>query len=268
MNNATGTTKSTKQVAAYFILVFILSIPLYAFAAIVPQEMVMLVVFSLGFPPIIAAIILEIRENGSNGVKRLLKRSFDYIRITRKIWYVPIFFLFPFLFMLAYGFTALTGESIPNSLIPVVTGPIAFLVFFIFALMEEIGWMGYAIDPMQNRLNALRSSLILGTIWAIWHIPFYVFAGFDTLWIVGQLISLIAVRVIIVWIYNNTFKSVFATIVIHTVYNVCTVTVPIFGEQFGHLITSIIILITALIVAFLWDSDSLTQFRYASKTES
>jgi hypothetical protein len=45
--------------------------------------------------PMIAALILVYRENGSDGVKQLLKRAFDFKRIKGKIWYVPIFFLMP-----------------------------------------------------------------------------------------------------------------------------------------------------------------------------
>jgi hypothetical protein len=43
----------------------------------------------------IAALILVYMENRSNGVKQLLKRAFDFKRIKRKIWYVPIFFMCP-----------------------------------------------------------------------------------------------------------------------------------------------------------------------------
>jgi hypothetical protein len=47
------------------------------------------------FCPITAALILVQRENGWDGVKELVQRSFDLRRIKRKTWYVPILFLMP-----------------------------------------------------------------------------------------------------------------------------------------------------------------------------
>jgi hypothetical protein len=134
-------------------------------------------------------------------------------------------------------------------------------LFFVFALFEEVGWMGYAFEPMENRWNALNASLILGLIWAIWHLPLYILAGLDPLWIVGQLISLIAIRTLIVFVYGNTGKCVFATILFHAMYNLCTLLVTSFYTSTGHFITCVLIVITALAVVLLWGPGTLTQFR-------
>ena len=173
----------------------------------------------------------------------------------------------PVLFLLALGIMILMGELLPDTLFPVVAAPVAFLVFFIFALFEEIGWMGYAFDPMEERWNALVASVILGIIWATWHIPLYILSGQGPVRIAVQLISLIGIRTLIVWLYNNTGKSVFATILIHAVYNVCTLTVTSFYTSLGHLITSIFIIITAVIVTCLWDPETLAQFRFGKKEQ-
>lgn len=266
MNSTTATPQTTKNITAFFVLTFVLSVPPYIVATLVPQEMVMLTGLIIALAPITEALILAYRENRADGAKRLLKRCFDYKKITRKIWYVPILFLMPVLFLLALGVMTLIGEPIPDPLLPVVAAPVTFLAFFIFALFEEVGWMGYAFDPMQDRWNALKAGLILGIIWAIWHIPLYILSGQGPVRITVQLISLIGIRTLIVWIYNNTGKSVFATILIHAVYNVCTLAVASFYISLGHLITCIFIIITAVIVTCLWDPETLTQFRFR-KTE-
>jgi membrane protease YdiL (CAAX protease family) len=237
-------------------------VPPYVLAALVPQEMVMLTGLIIALAPITAALILVYRVSRLDGVKTLLKRSFDYKRVTRKAWYVPVFLLMPLLFLLALGITILVGEPLPDTLVPVAAAPVAFLLFFVFALFEEIGWVGYAFGPMEERWNALVASIILGTIWATWHIPLYILADQDLIWIVAQLISLVAIRTLIVWIYNNTGKSVFAVILIHAVYNVCTLTFANFYTSWGHLITCILITIIAAIVAFSWDSETLAQYRF------
>ena len=67
------------------------------------------------------------------------------------------------------------------------------------------------------------------------------------------------------WIYNNTGRSVFAAILIHAVYNVCTLAFPSFYISSGHLITSILIVVVAVIAALLWDAETLTRYRRASR---
>jgi membrane protease YdiL (CAAX protease family) len=64
----------------------------------------------------------------------------------------------------------LAGLSLPDPKIPFVTPPVFFIMYFITAIGEELGWMGYAFDSTQSRWRALKASVILGRVWAIWHI--------------------------------------------------------------------------------------------------
>jgi len=65
------------------------------------------------------------------------------------------------------------GRPLPVPQIPFLTIPILFVVFFIAAVGEEAGWMGYAVNPMLDRWSALKSSLILGSVGALLHVvPF------------------------------------------------------------------------------------------------
>ncbi len=72
--------------------------------------------------------------------------------------------------------------------------------------------MGYTIDPLQGRWNALGASVISGSVWAIWHIPAFIQAHDTPTWIVAQCLLLVATRILMVWIYNNAGKSIFALI--------------------------------------------------------
>ena len=101
---------------------------------------------------------------------------------------IPILCFWPILFFVAFGLTIAVGEATPDPLFPIVAAPILFVLSFVFALSEEVGWMGYGFDPTENRWNALKASLLLGLIWAIWHPPLYILTGLDALWISGQLI--------------------------------------------------------------------------------
>ncbi len=94
-----------------------------------------------------------------------------------------------------------------------------FPVFFIGALGEELGWTGYAIDPMQERRGALKAGILLGLAWATYHIPLFVQGSLSLYWIVWQCLYIVASRVLFVWIYNNTGKSLFAVGVFHAMFN-------------------------------------------------
>jgi membrane protease YdiL (CAAX protease family) len=122
------------------------------------------------FCPLIAASVLVYREDKASGVTELLKRSFDYRRIRAKVWYVPTVLLMPGITILAYGLMRLLRLPLPAPQFPGVAALVLFLVSFIAALGEELGWSGYAIDPMQDRWNALQASILLGLVWATWHI--------------------------------------------------------------------------------------------------
>ena len=88
----------------YFVLVYALSVPLWVLNVIYPVKLPVdnLPVTDIlaTFSPMVAASILVYREEKLLGVKNLLKRAFDYKRITKKVWYVPIIFLVPFIYVL------------------------------------------------------------------------------------------------------------------------------------------------------------------------
>jgi membrane protease YdiL (CAAX protease family) len=255
-------TKPARNILAFFILTFILSLPIYLLAFLVPPEMAMLAGLLLTLVPISAALILIFSQDRSAGAKKMVSRAFDIKRITNAKWYLAIIFLWPLIFSLALALLNLIGEPVPAPVFPFIAAPFGLLVFFFLALFEEVGWMGYAFDPMENRWNALIASLILGLIWAVWHLPIYIAGPENVVWVVGQIITLVVVRVLIVWIFNNAGKSLFAVILFHAVYNVCTMVFPVYGSSFGPAMTALIAILTAVIVIILWGAETLARFRF------
>ena len=63
---------------------------------------------------------------------------------------------------------------------------------------------------MQQRWSALQAGLVLGAIWALWHVIAMVEAGQSPAWIVWGCLDMMATRVLMVWLYNNMGRSVFA----------------------------------------------------------
>jgi len=270
MNNSA---LKSKFPLAFFVLTFLFTIPSYTLVALASNnivftpEMAFLFMSLVALAPIAAAFILTFKKNGWDGAKKLLGRAFDFKRIVRKIWYAPTLFLVPFVFILALGLMVLIGKPIPAAQFPVVALLVLIPVFFILALGEEVGWMGYAFEPMQDQGSASKATLVLGLIWAIWHVPFYIFIMADPVFIVAQVLILLGLRFLLVWIFNNTGKSVFAAILFHAVYNVTNGVLPNYqvSTPLGVVITCSFVLIAAIVVMILWGPKTLAQFRLGKK---
>jgi len=256
--------KSTKSKSTltFFLLTFFLTLPIDILIVLIGKniilspDMVFAIVPLTALAPIGAALILTFRESGKDGVKKLLARVFDHKRIEKKIWYIPIFFLMPFLYLLAWGAAVLMEQPLIAAPFPIVALPVVILIFFIMALGEEIGWMGYAFEPMQNQWSTSKAALLLGLIWVLWHVPFWIFVFDEPIAIVGQALTLVTLRFLMVWLFNNTGKSVFVTILFHAVYNVTIGMLPV-----NTMISSLFLLVTVIVVIFLWGPETMAQFR-------
>src|SRR5829696_2386720 len=256
-----------KPLLKFFLLVFVLSVPFWLLDIIIqfPEEIsINLPVSSLqAFNPLIAALILTYRRNKSPGIEELLKRAFDYKRIKKKRWYVPIIFLMPAMMFLAYWIMILAGLPLPEPYIPLMLVLTFFPVFFVFAVGEEVGWLGYAIDPMQDRWGALKASTVLGSVWALWHLWPYIQTGNGPAWVMWQSLGSIPLRILIVWLYNNTGKSIFAGILFHAMVNVSEFSIPNYGSHYDPFISCIIFALVAAIVVFMWGPRTFTRYRFA-----
>jgi len=101
---------------------------------------------------------------------------------------------------------------------------IPFMLFlFIFGpFPEELGWRRYALDGLQDRMNPVAASLLLGTIWAFWHFPLFLMQGTyqhelglgsAAFW--QFIISAILISVFFTWIYNNNQNSILSASLFH-----------------------------------------------------
>ena len=245
----------------FFVLVFALSIPFWLAGALTTLQLLPgLPVSSLMFfCPVTAALIFAYRENQTAGVTELLKRSFDYKRIRAKVWYVPIVLLNPGVMVLSYGLMRLMGFPLPTPQFPVLAALAMFFAFSIAALGEELGWSGYVIDPMQDRWGALQAGILLGSVWAAWHIVPLLEAHRSPAWIAGWCLSTVATRVLMVWLYNNTGKSVFAVALFHAISNVSWQLFPIHGSYYDPRVTGLIEAFAAAIVTVVWGRRTLAR---------
>lgn len=222
-----------------------------------------------GLGPSLAGVILTYVTQDSQGWRDFWRRVIGFKRIGAG-WYAVIFLLFPILIALALLQHVLTGGNMPQfetaaSILsqPWTIFPIAILTLVIGPLPEELGWRGYALDRLQERWNALVSSLILGTGWALWHLPlFFTESDFQYLLGFGSLhfwlfcITMIVVSVLFTWIYNNNGRSILSAVLFHFMINL-SVDLFILPDR-AEVYQLILLIIVTIAVVLIWGTKTLT----------
>ena len=97
-------------------------------------------------------------------------------------------------------------------------------------LFEEIGWRGFALARMEALHGPLLASVILGVLWALWHLPEFLVpswaassGGGGILGITLFSVTAITFTIVITWVFNNTRASVLLAILLHTSIDAFTV---------------------------------------------
>lgn len=210
--------------------------------------------------PAAAALILASRQAGPAGRGALLARAFDLGRFRSKRWWAPIILLSP-----AIGFTAfvamrLGGSPVPDPRFDLLTIGVLCLLLFAAALAEELGWSGFAIDPLQARWGALGAALAVGFVWALWHYPALMMAHRSLTWIGWWTLGTVATRVIMVWLFNNTGHSVFGAAVFHAMSNLAWQMFPVRGSYFDQRLNGLILVGVAVLVVLFWSPATLSSW--------
>lgn len=214
-------TQRTAVVIIFFLLVFVFSLPFWLLGAGNPVQLLPgLPLSALGaFAPALAALFLTVQSDRLPGAGQLLRRSFDYPRLKSKSWLLAMLIISPALAVVAYFVIEALGQPLPDP------APLTFAVlplavfFFIGALGEEIGWSGYATEPLQKRWGTLTAGVVLGAIWAVWHFVPLAQAHRSVEWIAWWSLNTVAFRMIMTWLYVRGGKSVFGAAVFHTMIN-------------------------------------------------
>lgn len=244
---------STKSPWPFFLLILALSLPIYILSPLVhsaglPKNMPLLDGL-LAFTPLVAAMILTFRSDGTAGVRRLVKRVVDIARIKPATWYLPILLLAPGTLIVTFALMQILGIHLSDQpRLPVAAMLILPVVFLIAATGEEAGWTGYATDALQEQWSPLTASLILGAVWWIWHIPSIIASGQPLVLIALGAVAAVASRVLWVWIYNGT-ASVSAIIIAHAIANICGSFVPSVPTAATAPVTALVALAVTILCA-------------------
>jgi membrane protease YdiL (CAAX protease family) len=172
--------------------------------------------------PCITAFVLTAISEGKTGIKTLWRR-FRNRNLSLK-WLLVVLLTFP-VFWLIVNLVYRTLDhqdypvfDLPNPPWKLIT---MFITYFIYAMGEEFGWRGYVLPRLQARWSALTSSILVGLLWAGYHLGSYILTGSHaglTFW--EYAFRIILLSIMYTWIFNNTKGSVLAVVLFHAASNV------------------------------------------------
>lgn len=200
-------------IVSYFILTYLVSW-LGAFLVVAPKllrgQPIPQLDGALMFPvmlvgPSLVGIGLTAIVDGRSGLRAL------FVRLGRwrvgPWWYAAALLIPPLLILgvLLSMYSVISAEYAPHVF------PFGPLFGIVAGLLEEIGWTGFVFPRLRVRFGALPGGLLLGGLWALWHVPVVDFLGaaspHGSYWLpyfLAFAAILIPVRVLIVWLYSNT----------------------------------------------------------------
>ena len=175
------------------------------------------------YGPLLSAVIVS-AAMGDDELKSLFNRMTNF-RFGLG-WYLIAIFGNVLLYLLVTG---LSGAPLMQSLAEKWTLlftlylPALFTSFLINPIGEETGWTGFATSHLQKQFSPWLSAVILGVIWAVWHLPgFFVpseMGAFNPVNFVFFVLSSIFIRIVWTWVFNNAHGSGVAGILLHASSN-------------------------------------------------
>lgn len=206
-------------VLLFYVLAFVLSWMGWIPQAILQSENLLLSLLGGGGPTLAAVFVLLLigeRDRIADLFKRLV-----WIR-AGALWFV---------FTLAYWFVVaamalaalrMTGDEFGGlSRFPWATLTPIFIAMLLSNVWEEIGWRGFALPRLRHRWGDLQVSLLMGSLWFLWHLPLMLNpeSSMSTLPWYGELVFSLSLTVIYTWLCANTEGSLFFVTLFHALSN-------------------------------------------------
>jgi len=197
--------------------------------------------------PTLAALVVTAALDGAQGIRRFLRRYIQWRMDVR--WPLLTLLGFPALYMVAA--TWVMGLEAWTALVQ--QWPLFFSVYLPAVLVfpgllqwgEEPGWRGFAQTRMQVHYGALQTSLVVGFLHGIWHLPIHLLvegppaAGpFDPANFALNTAIVMLLTVVLTWIFNGAGQSILVASLAHASFNATSAwiggLIPDLAEQVGN----------------------------------
>ena len=168
-------------------------------------------------PALIAWLVLRIA--GTTDERQAWRRRLTRVRVGWH-WYALALLTLPLVHLVGVGLATLGGATFPFH------PPLLALLplFLVTNLGEEIGWRGYALPKLQERMSPLSAALVLGTIWGAFHwAALAANADAPFAYMAVSTMLLVAVSVIMSYVFNGSGESVPVVVVFHSMYDTVSI---------------------------------------------
>ncbi|MEQ7874342.1 CPBP family intramembrane glutamic endopeptidase [Sphingomonas sp. ASV193] len=171
--------------------------------------------------PGLVAITLSLRRFGGEGLKSLFASLVRW-RFSPYLYVVALGLSLGLCLILYLAFRSATG--VPDPLGPPVDLLMYFLLILPFsAVWEELGWRGYLLPRLLDRMNEVSAALLIGVIWGVWHLPMALAATTNLQAGLAQFGALfcgcISNSFLLTWLYLRSRGSVLLCVLFHNGVN-------------------------------------------------
>jgi uncharacterized protein len=218
--------------------------------------------------PTMAALVVTAALEGKEGVKHFLRRYLQW-RVGWQ-WHLIVLLGFPAIYFISaslwMGIEPLQALAQQSS---------TFFTVYLLAILifpgliqwgEEPGWRGFAQTRMQVHYGPLRTSLLVGLLHGIWHLPVHLLvvgppaAGpFDLSNFILNTLLIMALTIVLTWIFNGAQQSILVAVLSHAAFNAANAwsgtLLPNQPEQVGN--TALILIAAGALVVILMTKGKL-----------
>ena len=210
------------------------------------------------FGPAIGAFVSLRTIEGKGAIKNYCKK-FLSLKFGWKVW-VLMFMVLGCSYFVAWIIPEFFGnERIPSFLPNLYIFPIYLLINIFFGGgQEEIGWRGYILPYFEKKYGLIIGSLLLGVIWAIWHIPLWFIPGTTQMYMnfLAFTMMTIGYSYFFSWVREESGDRLLSGLIVHGMANGFAAIFPTLvmdenARQIRFWIYSVITLIIGIIIVLI-----------------
>jgi membrane protease YdiL (CAAX protease family) len=238
---------------------------------ILPFRLPLPVMVIMGYMPTLAAVLVTGWTRGREGIQVLLRKLL--IARVRLRWYlfaifgmIGVYALAIFIYNLSDAGPAISfiSESVPD--VPLwQLALMSIPMFIVIGLVngEELAWRGFAMPHLQVKYNALTSSIIMGLLWSLFHLPlFFTKTGSSQadMSFLSFTVSTVSITVLYTWLLNNTRGSVLLAYLFHASQNTWSQIIAVdHANNFVNWTGALILLVLAVVVVVTNGAENLSR---------
>jgi membrane protease YdiL (CAAX protease family) len=212
-----------------------------------------------GFGPFLAAIVVAV----GGGDARSWFRNLVDVRAPLTIWIAAVLVPVALYVGALTLFVVFGGGFDRTGVLPAAAIPAVAFATLVRGGLEEPGWRGLGLPVLQRRIGAFQASIVIGVIWALWHVPLFLMPGSSQAGTPFALYAavVVGISVITTWLYNAAGGRVLVAIVFHTLSNAVSVTTAggVIGDEVASQLALLVVVWTVVaLLVWRYDTDRLS----------